>query len=63
MNSQQAETITKAEQCAQLLVGDIQEAHKKASGAEPALEILLRDLVGDAAKIHDRLLELQKCSR
>jgi hypothetical protein len=62
MNQQQAEAITKAAQCADLLVSDIREAHKQASHNEPALELLLRDLVADANKIKNRLAEIEKCT-
>jgi len=55
----QLETITKAAQCADLLVGDIREAHKLACHENPALEILLRDLLGEVARIKNRLAELQ----
>jgi hypothetical protein len=55
----QLEAITKAAQCADLLVGDIREAHKVACHENPALEILLRELLGDAVRIKNRLAELQ----
>jgi hypothetical protein len=61
MNQQQAETITKAVQCADLLVSDIREAHKLACQNEPAVELLLRDLIADAAKIKNRLTEIENC--
>jgi hypothetical protein len=61
MNQQQAETITKAVQCADLLVSDIREAHKLACQNEPAVELLLRDLIADAAKIKNRLAEIENC--
>jgi hypothetical protein len=63
MKQQQAETITKAAQCADLLVSDIREAHKQASENEPALELLLRDLIAEAVKIKNRLGELENCVR
>lgn len=55
----QLETITKAAQCADLLVSDIREAHRLACHENPALEILLRDLLGDVARIETRLTELE----
>lgn len=61
MNQQQAETITKAVQCADLLVSDMREAHKLACQNEPAVELLLRDLISDAAKIKNRLAEIENC--
>jgi hypothetical protein len=63
MKPQQAEAITKAAQCADLLVSDIREAHKQACESDLALEILLRDLVGEAVKIKNRLGELENCIR
>ncbi len=63
MKQPQAETITKATQCADLLVSDIRDAHCHACDDDPALEILLRDLIGDAVKIKHRLSEIQNCSR
>ena len=59
----QLETITKASQCADLLVGDIREAQKVACEGNVALEILLRDLIVDAVKIKSRLGELEVCFR
>lgn len=61
MKQQQAETITKAAQCADLLVSDIREAHKQACESEPALELLLRDLIAQAVTIKNRLGELENC--
>ena len=57
MKSQQNEAITKAVQCADLLVSDIREAHKL-TDKDRALEILLRDLLLEATKIKNRLVEL-----
>jgi hypothetical protein len=61
MTPQQAEAITKAAQCADLLVSDIREAHKQACESELALELLLRDLISEAVKIKTRLGELENC--
>jgi hypothetical protein len=61
MNRQHLETITKARQCAELLVGDIGEAQKRACRDNPALEILLRELIGDAVTVKDRLAEIEAC--
>jgi hypothetical protein len=63
MNAQQLETITKAAQCAELLVQDIREAHKCACQDNPVLELLLRDLIRDCAAIKNRLAELEACAR
>jgi hypothetical protein len=58
MNSQQLEAITEAAQCSDLLVSDIREAHKFACRDNPALEILLRELLGETMRIKNRLAEL-----
>ncbi len=63
MKPLQAESITKAAQCADLLVSDIREAHKQACESDLALELLLRDLIGEAVKIKNRLVELENCTR
>jgi hypothetical protein len=63
MKQLQSETLTKAAQCADLLVSNIRTAHKQACENEPALEILLRDLIGDAVKIKNSQNELEHCSR
>lgn len=59
----QLEAIAKAAQCADLLVSDIREAQKIACKGNGALEILLRELIADAAKIKNRLGELESCLR
>jgi hypothetical protein len=63
MKPLQAESITKAAQCADLLVSDIREAHKQACESDLALELLLRDLIGETVKIKNRLVELENCTR
>ena len=55
----QLEAITKAVQCADVLVSDIREAHKLACRDHPVLEILLREILGEVAGIENRLAELQ----
>jgi len=57
----QLETITKAAQCADLLVGDILEAQKVASKGNPALGILLHDLIPEVVRIKSRLQEIEAC--
>lgn len=57
----QLEAISKAAQCAALLVSDIREAHQLACRDNPVLEILLRELIGDTTKIKNRLAELEGC--
>lgn len=59
MKSEHLEIITKATQAAQLLTGDIREAHSRACTDAPMLEILLRELIGDAAKLQTRLAEIE----
>jgi len=62
-NERQQEIITKATQTADLLAGDLREAQKVACEGNPALEILLRDLLGHAMAIKTRLGELEACVR
>ena len=59
LNPEQLEPLTKAAHTANLLVQDLREAHKSAGDDQPALEILLRILLGDAAGLEQRLAELQ----
>ena len=49
------ESLTKAAQCSELLVEDIRQAHK---GTDGALEMLLLDLLEDAARIKTKLARL-----
>jgi hypothetical protein len=63
MNSSLRESVTKAAQCADLLVGDLRDAQKRACDDEPALELLLRDLLAEAAKVRDRLTEIDGAIR
>ncbi len=59
----QQEAITKATQCSDLLVSDIRAAHRLACQDNRLLEILLRELIAEAAKINRRLAELEGCLR
>lgn len=61
MKSRVLESITKAAQCSSLLYDDILEGHKKACEDNPILSILLRELLGDAAKIKSKLEEIESC--
>lgn len=61
MKTQLHETLTKAAQSADLLASDIRDAHSQACGENPALEILLRDLIADAMKLRNRLAEVEAC--
>lgn len=61
--TQQQEAIAKAVQCADLLVGDIRDAHGLACRGNPVLAILLCDLIAEAAKVKNRLAELEGCLR
>jgi len=58
LKPEQLEPLTKAAQTADLLVQDLREAHKSACDDQPALEILLRNLLGEAAGLSHRLTEL-----
>jgi hypothetical protein len=55
MKTSQIESITKAAQCADLLVNDVVYAHRIACDGDPALQILLLDVIGDARRIKERL--------
>ena len=57
------EAITKAAQCADLLTSDIRQAHKAACDDDPVLEIMLRELLSEAAKLATKLRELDGCFR
>ena len=59
----QLEAIVKAAQCADLLTSDVREAHKLACLGNPVLEIALRELIAEAARIKNRLAELEACLR
>lgn len=59
MNPPLLESITKAAQSADLLARDVREAHRNSCGDNPALEILLRDLIADAMKVKNRLAEIE----
>ena len=59
LKPEQLEPLTKAAQTANLLVQDLREAHKATGDDQPALEILLRKLLGDSAGLEQRLAELQ----
>lgn len=56
--TQQLEAVVKA-QCSDLLISDIRAAHSVACQENPLLEILLRDLIADAAKLNRRLAEIE----
>ena len=59
----QQEAVTKAAQCADLLTSDIRQAHSLACQNNPLLEIVLRELIAEAAKIKNRLAEIDACLR
>ena len=58
MNPHHLEALTKAAQCADLLVQDLGEAHRLAARHLPILAILLGELLGQVTQIRDRLAEL-----
>lgn len=53
------ESITKASQTADMLWRDIREAHKASVSKSNFAEILLRDLLAQAAHIKQRLAEME----
>lgn len=55
------QTVTKATQTADLLASEIRAAQSRSCGENPALEILLRDLIYDAMKLKNRLAEIEAC--
>ena len=55
----QLETISKARQCATLLTSDLRAAHKAAVQADGMLELLLRDLIGQAVAVENRLADIE----
>lgn len=55
------EAITKTVHDSSFLHGDLREAHQSACEDNPILAILLRDLIGEAVKIKDRLGEIKSC--
>ena len=55
------ESLTKAAQTVEILAGEIRGAHSQSCGENPALEILLRDLIADAMKVRNRLSEIEAC--
>ena len=59
MKTTQIESITKAAQCADQLMRDVDEAHRIACEDEPTLQILLLDLIGDARRMKDRLAQIE----
>ena len=63
MDSEKLEQLTKTSQCADLLLSDLKETHKAVSATEPALSMLLRDLIRDAGVIKQRLAELETAYR
>jgi hypothetical protein len=60
---QNHENIEKALQCSDLLMSDIRQAHTRACQDDPTLELLLRDLLSDAARMNQRLAQLEGCCR
>jgi hypothetical protein len=63
MDIKHIENLTKALQCTDLLLQDLNHAQKDAYDDEPALSILLRDLIRDAGVIKHRLAELEAAYR
>ena len=59
MDAVQRELLTQSLQCADLLVADLGQAQKAVGTTDPALAMVLRDLVHDAGVIKQRLAELE----
>ncbi len=55
------ESIIKAIHDSSFLCEDLREANKKASDSQPILAILLREILGDAVRIKNRLEEIKAC--
>jgi hypothetical protein len=60
MNPQQ-EAIEKAVQCSDLLVNDVRAAHRLACDDNLLLELVLRELIAEAARINRKLAEVERC--
>lgn len=53
------ESLTQSLQCADLLVADLSQAQKAVDTSDPALAMVLRDLLHEAGAIKQRLAELE----
>jgi hypothetical protein len=59
-----AESLTEVAQTADLLVQSLRWAHRAHCTDEPmAAEILLRDALGDAVRLLQRLQEIERCAQ
>ncbi len=63
MKQRQSKTIKIGAHCADLLVRDIRETNKKWCDSYPALEAVLRNVIGEAVKINNRLGQLESCNQ
>jgi hypothetical protein len=59
MDDVQRESLTQSLQCADLLVADLSQARKAVGTTEPAMAMVLRDLLREAGVIKQRLAELE----
>jgi hypothetical protein len=57
------EAITKAAQAATMLLSDVRQAHKTSCDDDPVLEMLLRDILAETAKLEAKLNQLDACFR
>ena len=58
LQPEQLEHLTKAAQTANLLTQDLRAAYNAACDGQPALEIMLRGFIGEAAAMEQKLTEL-----
>jgi len=61
MNKDLFEKLTMAADSSSCLTRDLREAQRLACDKDPMVEILLRDLLGDAVKIRNRLEQIESC--
>ena len=63
MDSEKLEQLTKTSQSADLFLADLKEMRKAVSGTDPALSMVIGDLIRDAGVIKQRLAELETAYR
>jgi hypothetical protein len=60
---EQFERLARASESAETLSRRVREAHQTACHGNPALEILLRDLIAEVQRVRNRLGEIEVCFR
>lgn len=55
------EAVTKAAQCADLLLSDVSEAHKIAAVDDPILALMLEELMIESQQLFMRLSQIDSC--